>query len=100
MSGKVSDELRSIRRAALAGAEKAFPAAASRQGDRMMLTEEQFVEIVEEAMQRHISRDTTVCAEDQADETRAFSAALTHRLRVNGINAPRVEMPVPVGARP
>lgn len=55
-----------------------------------MITDDQFVEIVAETINRHISRDNSVVAEDQEWENRNFARSLAHQLRVNGIAAPDI----------
>jgi hypothetical protein len=54
------------------------------------LTEDQLIEIINEAMERHISRDPSVVNEDQKWENQNFVRTLSHRLRAYGFDLPPI----------
>ena len=46
------------------------------------MTEDQFLEIVTDSVEHHISRDTTISEEDQKWETRNLAKKLAYRIRM------------------
>lgn len=51
----------------------------------MAITEDQFVEIVSEAINRHVSRDQSIAAEDRVWEARNVARTISKSLRVNNV---------------
>jgi hypothetical protein len=64
--------------------------ARERDEDMIELTEEQFIEIIAEAVQRHISRDPTIATPDRAWENRNFVRTVASSLRQYGISVPKI----------
>lgn len=56
----------------------------------MLLTEDQFVEIVVEAIDRHVSRDASVAQADQSWEARNAAKTISRGLRLQGVAVPEV----------
>tara|TARA_Y100000310_G_scaffold318429_1_gene372473 strand:- start:403 stop:573 length:171 start_codon:yes stop_codon:yes gene_type:complete len=56
-----------------------------------MLTEEQFVEIVSEVLNQHISRDPIMTNEDMDWEARNAARAIAKTLRIYGLRVPAIE---------
>ncbi len=46
------------------------------------MTEDQFIEEVEKALEQHISRDLSICKKDRDWETRNLAKKLSKRLRL------------------
>ena len=55
----------------------------------MLISYEQFLEAVQEGLEKHISRDSSVVPEDQRWEAENFARTLARRLRQHGFNIPR-----------
>lgn len=55
-----------------------------------MITEDQFIELVSDALQRHVSRDTSIVPEDQEWETTNTARTIAASLRQYGLNAPEI----------
>jgi len=54
------------------------------------VNEEIFLEIVEHAVAKHISRDTSICLEDQRSEDRHLAATLAETLQLYGLEMPAI----------
>lgn len=54
------------------------------------ITEEQFLETISEAVQRHISRDKAIVTEDQAWENRNLARTVAQSLRQYGLRVPEI----------
>lgn len=55
-----------------------------------MITEDQFVELVSRALQRHISRDKSIVEEDQEWETANTARTIASDLRQYGLRVPEI----------
>lgn len=49
-----------------------------------MMTEDQFIEIINDAIDSHLSLDPSLAAEDQKWEIENFARAIAHKLRLHG----------------
>ena len=55
-----------------------------------MVLEDRWLEIVNGAMDKHVSRDETVCAEDQRWENKNLARSLAKALRLEGLEIDEV----------
>ncbi len=60
-----------------------------------IITYDQFEEIVAEALDKHVSRDTSLDATDFKYETGNVVEAIAVQLRLHGLLVPRKESPTP-----
>lgn len=60
-----------------------------------MMSEDQFIEIVSGALDRHVSRDDTVCREDAQWEAQNAARTISNELRKWGIQVPAIAKETP-----